>query len=404
MTDGFSIERVTLVSDDGLVENAAVDVRNGLVAAVRGPGTEASSPGAERIDGAGLFLAPGFIDLHIHGLHEFLADRGPSDLAAMAKILPRYGVTGWLPTVCPRPPGEDACFLGALAATPVAGAAVLGYHLEGPFLALTGALPPEALGRADPDRVRALIAAARPFPAVFSISPEFGGIADLVRLMSREGAPVFMTHTRASVAQTQAAIEAGARHATHFYDVFPLPPETDAGVRPCGAVECILADTRVSVDFILDGTHVDPVAVRMALQCKGPDRVCLVTDAMVGAGLPPGRHAFGGEEVIFAHAGGPARKAANARQPGGLAGSGLTMNLAVRNAVRMAGLSLPQAVRMASANPARVLGLQERAGRIAVGRPADLVLFDADVNVRQTWVSGVSAFRAEDCPHGAAAV
>ncbi len=392
MLNHFVIANATLVLGDTLVPGAALEIRDGTIARILKAGVVGPAPTIQRIDAHGAYLAPGFIDLHIHGMHRYLIDKGPDEFAAMAGILPRYGVTGWLPTVCPRPKGEDAGFLRSLAATPTSGAAVLGFHLEGPFLTLTGALPREALGTADPDRVRALIAAAQPYRAVFSIAPDFAGIPALIGLMTQAGAPVFMTHTRASVAETRAAIAAGARHATHFYDVFPLPPETDGGVRPCGAVEAILADPRVSVDFILDGTHVHPEAVRMALQCKGPDRVCLITDAMVGAGLPPGRHSFGGYDVVFATPGGPARMAENSRSPGGLSGSGLTMNLAVRNAVNLLGLDIPQAVRMASANPARVLGLEDRTGRIAEGYAADVILFNEDFEVQQTWVAGVSVY------------
>ena len=388
----LSIENAAVVCGEKIVVGGGVDIENGRIVAVRGPGEAAARPADAVVDAQGACLAPGFIDLHIHGLHEHLVDNGPEHLAAMAALLPRYGVTGWLPTVSPRPRGEDARFLQTLAQTRAPGATVLGFHLEGPFLALMGALPPEALGGPDPARVEALKAAAAPYPAVFSVSPELPGIADLVPLMHREGAPVFVTHTRASVRETQIAIEAGVRHATHFYDVFPVPPETDGGVRPCGVVEAVLADPRVTVDFILDGVHVDPVAVQMALQCKGPHGVCLVTDAMVGAGSPPGRHWFGGEEVEFAAPGAPARKTENAKRPGGLAGSGLTLNIAVRNAVRLAGVSLPQAVRMASGNPARVLGLEGTHGMIAVGRSADLVLLDDDFNVVQTWISGESVY------------
>ncbi len=147
-----------------------------------------------------------------------------------------------------------------------------------------------------------------------SCSPE---ILNLIPLMRENDAAVFMTHTAANVKQTQDAIEAGARHATHFSDAFRSPPETDPGVRPCGAVEAILADERVSVDFILDGEHVDPVAVKMALACKGPDRVCLVTDANIGAGLPPGKYInYRGEEIEFTYSGGPARRSASKSSSG----------------------------------------------------------------------------------------
>ncbi len=208
--------------------------------------------------------------------------------------------------------------------------------------------------------------------------------------MAKGNNPVFMTHTKADAKQTGRAIELGASHATHFYDVFPSPEETDPGVRPCGAVEAILADPAVSVDFILDGEHVDPVAVKMALRSKGADKVCLITDANIGAGLEPGVYMFGKEQVRYSHVGAPARLVKN----NALAGSGLTMDQAVRNAVRMLDLDISQAVRMASANPAKVLGLDESKGRIMEGYDADLVLMNSKFRVLQTWIRGNCCYKA----------
>ena len=389
---GLLIDNVRLVALDGIRPAQAVLCRDGRIERVGPAGALRAQEGDEVVDAKGAYLAPGFIDLHIHGCHRWLIDNGPAELAAIAGVLPRYGVTGFLPTVCPRPKGEDARFLATLAFAKCAGSAVLGFHLEGPFLTLTGALPKDAIGRPDPQRVKNLIEAARPHRAIFSVAPDFEGICDLLPLMTAGGVPAFITHTGATVEQTQAAIEAGARHATHFYDVFPMPAETEPGVRPCGAVEAILADPRVSVDFILDGVHVHPIAVKMALRCKGPGGVCLITDANVGAGLPGGRYRFGAEEVEIAGPGQPARLTEKSRFPGALAGSGLTMDAAVRNAVRLLGVDLPQAVRMASANPARVLGLQDRKGEIREGLDADLVLLDDSLNAARTWVGGVACF------------
>ena len=390
------IKNITAVLPDGLAAGYAVAVEDGKIVKVCKTDELHNAAAEQVIDAGGQYLAAGFIDLHIHGSGEFLVDNGPADLAGLCKLLPRYGVTGFLPTVCPLPPGKDAKFLASLAKVQPAGAEILGFHLEGPFLRLTGALPPEAIGRADPARVRSLIEAARPYRTTFSVAPDFENIADIIPIMAEGGSPVFMTHTAASVEQTQAAIDAGARHATHFYDVFPVPPEHDAGVRPCGAVEAILADPRVTVDFILDGQHVDPVAVKMAMQCKGPRGVCLITDANIGAGLPPGRYAFGKDEIEFAYKGAPARLTEKSSHPGGLAGSGLTMNQAIRNAVKMLGVDLPQAIRMAAANPARMLGLENRKGQIKTGFDADMILLDESLEVTQTWIGGKHMFGGEE--------
>ena len=386
------ITNASVVLPDRLAKGCVVAFEDGRITAICPTGGLPAPAAEEVVDAKGSFLAPGFIDLHFHGSGEFLIDNGPDDLIGLCKLLPRYGVTGFLAGVCPQPKGQDARFLASLAVADTQGAEILGFHLEGPFLAMTGALPPEAIGCNDPQRVRALIEAAGPRRAVFSVSPDFEGILDLLGMMTAGSVPAFMTHTAASVTQTQAAIEAGVRHATHFYDVFPVPPETEPGARPCGVVEAVLADPRVTVDFVLDGVHVDPVAVKMALQCKGPGGVSLITDANVGAGLPPGRYDSFGTSVEFAYLGAPARLTEDSPRSGCLAGSGLTMDLAVRNAIELLGVDLPQAVRMAGANPAEVLGLGGCKGQIKEGFDADLVLLDESLKVRQTWVGGECVF------------
>jgi N-acetylglucosamine-6-phosphate deacetylase len=337
------------------------------------------------------YIVPGFIDLHIHGIHSYLIDNGPEDFREICRVLPRYGVTSFLPTVAPRPKGEDVKFLDRLARTVTEGSNILGFHLEGPFLKISGSLTSEAVSGADTSRVEALIKAVKPFRTIFSISPDVQGIENLIPLMARDNTPVFITHTAANVEQTRRAIELGARHATHFYDVFPCPSVADPGVRPCGAVEAILADDRVSVDFILDGVHVDPIAIKMALVSKrqGPGTVCLITDANVGAGLGTGRFVFGGSgEIEFAYKGAPARLV----KDNTLAGSGLTMDQALRNAVKFLDLSLPEAVSLLSANPAKVLGLEKSKGSLQPGYDADFTVLNDELEIEQTWINGKCYF------------
>lgn len=367
----------------------ASGIEEGFITIEKGLIIEAGKlvPGSPVRDMGSHFIVPGFIDLHIHGIHRCLVDNGPDELAEICRVLPNYGVTGFLPTVAPRPRGTDADFLSTLAAVQTDGASVLGFHLEGPFLKLTGSLTADAISGADMDRVRSLKEAAKPFRAIFSISPDLDGIEELIPFMAAGDSPVFITHTAASVGQTQLAIELGAKHATHFYDVFPCPDVSEPGVRPCGAVEAILADKEVSVDFILDGVHVDPVAVKMALACKsqGPGCVCLITDSNVGTGLEPGRYVFGNSgEIEFAFKGAPARLTKNKL----LAGSGLTMIQALQNAVNWLNIGLPQAVSLVSTNPAKVIGLGNRKGKLHPGYDADLVVLDHQLNVVQTWIGG----------------
>ena len=387
------IKNASLVLLDRILKDHSVLCEDGKITQLAPDQDLAQSDASELIDAKGNHLAPGLIDLHIHGLHSNRIDHGPDRLANICNLLPQYGVTGFLPTVCPLPEGKLAQFLSRLAKVQSDGAEILGFHLEGPFLTLTGALPPDALGKTDPQRVKNLIQAAKPYKTIFSIAPDFEQISELIPLMATNKTPVFITHTMANVAQTQAAIALGAKHATHFYDVFPHPEVADPGVRPCGAAEAILADPDVSVDFILDGEHVDPIAVKLALQCKSIDKVCLITDSNVGAGLPPGKYSsFADAEIEFHYQGGPARMTENSHHPGCLAGSGLTMDLAVKNALKMLNIDLPQAVRMASTNPANVLGLQNK-GQIREGFDADFFLMDNNHQVLQTWVAGKCRYK-----------
>lgn len=377
-----------IVSGDHLIEGY-LSIEDGKVKAVT-----STKPTGEVLELGNVYIVPGFIDLHIHGVHYSLVDNGTEDLVQICRTLPQYGVTGFLPTVAPRSKEKDALFLSQLARTETEGSQILGFHLEGPFLKITGSLTSDAIASVETSRVERLIEAAKPYKAIFSISPDVEGIERLIPLMAQDNTPVFITHTAANVEQTQRAIEAGARHATHFYDVFPCPAVTEPGVRPCGAVEAILADERVSVDFILDGVHVDPVAVKMAMKCKpeATGKVCLITDANVGSGLEPGRFVFGNSgEIEFAYKGAPARSV----NGNTLAGSGLTMDQALRNALKWLEIDLIQVSKLLSTNPAKVIGMEKSKGVLDEGYDADFTILDQDYNVLQTWINGQCYFKLQ---------
>ncbi|MBN1435737.1 MAG: N-acetylglucosamine-6-phosphate deacetylase [Sedimentisphaerales bacterium] len=385
------IHNAAIVLPDQVLSRHSLFIDAGKIAQIL-PAQDAYKINADQtIDAANYTLAPGFIDLHIHGIHNYRPDAGLEDYIPMAATLPQYGVTGFLPTLFPNINDNIEAQLKRLAQAAAKGAQVLGFHLEGPFVKHSGAAAPDTIGTANPQRIRDIIEAAQPYRVIFSISPDLPGINELIPVMAQNNTPVFITHTSADVAQTQASIAAGACHATHFYDVFYAPPESEPGVRPCGSVEAILADPNVSVDFILDGVHVDPIAVKMALQCK-PNNTCLVTDANVGAGLPPGRYKYTSVEIEFTEIGLPARLTENSHAPGALAGSGLTMDRAFRNAISMLNVDLPTAARITSATPAKVLRIDHQKGKIQTGFDADLVLLDPKLNVRQTFVAGQTVF------------
>ena len=398
---GINMERLivthaTVVGANSLMEDYSVICEDGFIVDVfpsRILNIKAPNAEAETIDAKGKFLVPGFMDLHIHGLKGKLIDRGRDEFAAICRELPQYGVSAFLPTVLPA---EDECaILTELAETKTTGTEVLGFFLEGQFLTLTGAIRGIKPDYTVP-RVEAMKKALGSRKAVFAISPEIPGMLSLLPKMCEGGLPAFITHTGANYEETEKAIQAGARHATHFLNVFPYIGDKEPGVRGCGTVEAIMANKDATVDFILDGEHVDPRLIKMVLACKGIDNVCLITDANINAGLEPG--VFKGlcnTDIVMKYPGGPAREyKGEGKETGILAGSGLTMDLAFRNAVRMLGLSIPEAVAMCSANPARVLGLEKKKGKIEKGFHADFSLMDNDFSVKACYIAGKKEFSA----------
>jgi N-acetylglucosamine-6-phosphate deacetylase len=244
-----------------------------------------------------------------------------------------------------------------------------------------------------------LLDAARGRVKVMSVSPDCPNIIPVIERLREHEIAVFLTHTRASVKETMAAIDAGARHATHFYDVFPLPPETEPGVRPVGAVETVLADPRCSVDFICDGVHVDPMAVRLAVAAKGTRGVVAITDSNIGAGLDEGIYPtpWGYDVAVSQH---DAVRVHDAAHPlhGLLSGSSLTMDRAVANLFQWLDLPAHDVWAMGTVNPAGVIGLPQK-GVLQKGADADLVLWQEQGErflAVQTWIRGECVFADED--------
>lgn len=388
------IRNATVVLPDTLLANSSIFCEGTIIKWIKPDNETLGIYADEVVDACENYIAPGFIDMHIHGTQNYLVEKGKEHVEELCKILPQYGVTGFLPTVCPMSSDEeDLKFISSVSKAESKGTSILGLFFEGHFLALTGAIPSVAKDRTNKDRVKNLSDASKPYKAIFGISPELEGMDELIPEMTKNGVPVFITHTAANPTQTERAIKMGASHATHFYDVFPYPGEKDPGVRTCGTVEAIMANPQVSVDFILDGEHVDPIAVKMALACKGHDKVCLITDANMTAGLPAGIYSgILGLEVEVSYEGGPARCTEKCAYPKSLAGSGLTMDRAVRNAIRFLDIDVPLAVKMASTNPARVLGILDRKGLVTAGYDADLVMLDKELNVLKCWVNGKCCF------------
>lgn len=375
-----------ITTGDVLVRQGRI-VGTGEIAAATLAAARTAEPGLAVIDGRGRLLTPGLIDLHTHGVMHSLYEAGPDALRAAARELGRFGVTSVLPTIVPQLRSGWLENLHAIAAaiSSVREVHMPGLHLEGPFMAVGGAACPTLPG--DLGLLERILEACDGRLAVMSLSPDAPNILPVIRRLRERDITVFLTHTRASVAQTEAALAAGASHATHFYDVFYAPEETDPGVRPAGVVEAVLADPRATVDFIADGVHVHPTAIRAAVAAKTPAGVALITDSNIGAGLPPG--------VYDTPWGFPVRvapeTAARHATRNTLAGSALTMDRGMANLLRWLALPPEQTWAMGTRTPARILRLPDK-GRLEPGADADLVLWEDDLRPARTWVAGVCTY------------
>jgi N-acetylglucosamine-6-phosphate deacetylase len=376
------LENVRIVEPGRQVRVGDVLARDGKIAAF-GKVAPELAPDAVAIAGNGRLLTPGLIDVHTHGILSHAYEAGPEAFRRAGQSLAQFGVTTVVPTIVPQlKPGWQQRLAAIAKVIPsIEEVHIPGLHLEGPFVAIPGAACATIAG--DLALLEELLAACAQRVAVMSVSPDTAKVLPVIARLRESKIAVFLTHTRATVEQTEAALAAGATHATHFYDVFYPPAETDPGVRPVGIVEAMLADRRATVDFIADGVHVHPTAIRLAVAAKGFGGVVLITDSNVGAGLPAGVYDTPHGFQVRIKEGDAARHATE----GFLAGSALTMNRGIANLLRWLDLPPAQIWAMGTSNPARVLGLANK-GRIEVGADADLVLWEEDLRPAFTWVNG----------------
>ncbi|MDA8333899.1 MAG: N-acetylglucosamine-6-phosphate deacetylase [Peptococcaceae bacterium] len=363
---------------EGRLENHGVAVTKGKIALI-----EAGSkpPAGRLIDATGCYICPGFIDLHVHGGSGSDAlDGSPEAIRNMASFHARFGTTGMLPTIATAPWERIIDALRAVAtaaAHPTGGSRILGVHLEGPYLnpSFKGAQNEEFLRRPDPAELERLAEAAGGWLRLVTLAPELPGALPAVARLSSLGIVAAAGHSGATFEDITSAIPYGLKHVTHTFNAMRPFHHREPGLP--GAA---LALPGLSVEAIADGVHIHPAVLR-TLWRLAPDRLTLVTDAVAPAGMPDGDYTFAGQKITVTRG--------EARLPGGtLAGSTLTMDRAVKNMVESAGLTLFQAVALASTNPARVLGLQHRKGSVKDGYDADLVLMDRNLRPQMVMVEG----------------
>ncbi len=356
--------------------------------------------GATVIDVSNCFIVPGFIDVHVHGAagHDTLDDGDA--VAHIARALPRYGVTAFCPTTVACGPEALQRFLDQVRTATgrvVAGAArVLPAHLESNFINpdFRGAQPLTCLRTPDEHKgavawpftgpqILEVIENAGVSVGIVTLAPELPGGIDLIRTLTAAGRLVSLGHSGADFDTAIAAVEAGARHATHLFNRM-----TPMVHRAPGLAGAVLARHDVAAELICDGFHVHPAMCGVAIAAKGPTRVMAITDATSGAGLPVGGTSVLGGQTIHIN------DRAAFLDDGTLAGSTLTMDRAFRNLVASLRQSLIDAALMCSTTPANQLGLQDL-GRISEGAQGDLTVLDRDFHVVRTFVGGVQVWPVE---------
>ncbi|MBC3984220.1 N-acetylglucosamine-6-phosphate deacetylase [Streptomyces buecherae] len=371
MAERTALAGARVVLPSGIVESGVVTVADGrIVSAGPDAADAAGGGGGDRVDLAGHWVVPGFVDLHVHGGGgaSFSSGTAEESLRAIATHR-RHGTTTMLASTVTGDLDEVARQAHALSELVEQGE-LAGVHFEGPFISphRCGAHEPTLLRDPDPADVRKLVDAARGTAKMMTLAPELPGGLDSVRLLVEAGVIAAVGHTDSTYDATRDAIEAGASVATHLFNAMPSLLH-----RAPGPVAALLEDERITVELINDGTHLHPATLELAFHRAGADRVAFITDAMGAAGMEDGIFPLGPMKVEVKD--GVAR-ISDGPTAGSIAGSTLTLDQVFRRAVTIDGLSVEQTVRALSATPARVLGLSDRVGSVEPGKDADLVVLD----------------------------
>ncbi len=360
---GSELTPGTVVVEDGRIVRVTREARDGDL------------PGVI-LDAA--IIAPGFIDLQVNGGFGVEVGDDPAAIRHLSLLLPRTGVTSFLPTVVTAPtdfyPRAYAAFQEATDG-PVTGARARGLHLEGPFLspARKGAHRLDLIEAADPRLLEELPPGE--VVRLVTLAPDRAGAMERIRLLRRRGIVVSLGHADASYEVFERGVDAGATMATHLYNAM-----SPFGHRAPGTIGAALVDDRVVVGLIADGVHSHAASLALAVRAKGAERIALISDMISAAGMGPGEYRLGGQMVTV--------DGRSARlSDGTLAGAIITMDEAVRNAVAWGRATPGEALRMASMTPADALELAH-AGRLEVGCDADLALLDDALQVEATIIAG----------------
>lgn len=359
------------------IETGSILVENGKIKAIN-----PDDCGDENvIDAKGLYISPGFIDVHIHGAGGYDTMDGTSEaIDTIAKTIVKHGTTSFTPTTMTVSIDEirkSLKVIKELKATGNDGAHILGVHLEGPFVS------PKAIGAQNPKHLLSpsisayqdIVKDYEDIIVSITLAPEVDGAKELIKYISGSGVICSLGHTNATYEEMLEAIKCGASHSTHLYNAM-----TPLNHRNPGAVGAVF-DSNITTETISDGIHISYPALRIAYKQKGTDNTLLISDAMMACCMPNGEYSLGGQKVIVVND--------EARlENGALAGSVLTLDKAVRNVYKNSNIPLYEVVKMASFNGAKHCKVDDHKGRIKEGYDADLILFDDGINIKRVFVSG----------------
>ena len=367
-----------IIGPNQVFQGHSVIIAEGRIEAIT-PGPVATSSADRVIDAQGMWIAPGFIDIHVHGAagHDTM-DATPEALYGMARFFAAHGVTSFYPTTMTATRDSiNAALRNVETTAPAAdGARSLGVHLEGPFFNpdYKGAQPPTHLRLPDPAEYTEWLTNDR--VKLMTLAPELDGALALIETGVQHGVEFAAGHSGADLECISVAADLGLRQGTHTFNGM-----LGLHHRQPGTLGAILTDDRIYAQVIADGIHVHPAMVKLLVRAKGVDRTILITDAMRATGLPDGRYMLG-DSVTFVQDG-IARLA-----EGNLAGSTLTMDAGIRNLITFADLSIPEAVATATHVPAEAMRLNGQKGVLTSGADADIVLFNDSIEVRLTMIAG----------------
>ena len=376
------IENGMVITPSKTIEKGVVVFEEGKITAVGQKNRVKVPRSAKVIDASGRIVAPGFIDIHVHGgKGRDVMDASYEAIKDIAKFLVSHGTTSFVPTTISAPHSE---LLKAVKAVKTAmkngtdGAEVLGAYLEGPSInpEKRGAHDANYLGPPSIDEFEEIWEASNHTVKIVTLAPELEGSKMLIQKLRDLGIVVSIGHSNATYVQAVDAMKRGVRHATHMFNKLSgLDP------REPGVVGAVLVRDELTAELICDGIHVHPAAMNLLIRVKGPERVVLVTDAIRAAGMPDGEYALGEQQIIV-------KDGVSRLKSGDLAGSTLTMDRAVRNIGRLVGTPMQTAVKMATINPAAVVSFDENKGSLEPGKDADIVIIDDEINVHLTIVKG----------------